>query len=344
MTLRPLIIDPLADPRWQQLVAHSADGGIFHHAQWLRLLRAQYGYRMQALCVADAGGEILAGVPFAHIRSRLTGNRLVALPFSDLCPPVFAGPRRAEALDVLASEVQATHLRDGFEIEVRGPIGEVGRPGKSFYHHEVPLESDADAMLPKFSSMVRRGIARARRDGVEVARGTGVKDLDEFYRLHVHTRRRQGVPTQPKRFIRRFAGLFEQDLGFVLLARSEGEAVAAAVYLVFNGVLVYKYGASAPEHLRKRPNHAIFAEAIRWGCEHGQRSLDLGRTDLDNEGLRAFKRAWGGLERRVAYTSLSRAQEQSSGVAVPRYLKTLISRTPSFTGRVAGAALYKHFG
>src|SRR3712207_7808324 len=41
----------------------------------------------------------------------------------------------------------------------------------------------------------------------------------EFFRLHVQTRRRQGVPTQPRRFIMAFEDLFTEALGFVALAR-----------------------------------------------------------------------------------------------------------------------------
>ena len=58
-----------------------------------RLLRDEYGYEIGACCVRD-DERIEAAIPFARIKSRLTGNRLVALPFSDHCPPAARRRRR----------------------------------------------------------------------------------------------------------------------------------------------------------------------------------------------------------------------------------------------------------
>ena len=291
MTDDVLVIDPLEDDRWQRFVETSSNGGIFHHREWLGLLRAQYGYPMRAHCVLDRNGEITAALPFAHVKSRLTGNRLVALPFSDLCPPV-ARESDEGAIHRLLDSVRGLHEREGLDIEIRASVDGLDGAGAAFYQHDLALGPDVDAIRRGFSSSTRRAIAKADREGVEIVRGTGQDALDEFYALHLRTRRRQGVPTQPKRFIRRFTKLFERDLGFVLMARAHETTIAAAVFLSFKDVLTYKYGASHPAYLNKRPNNAIFIEAIRWGCENGYVNLDLGRTDIDNEGLRGFKRGW----------------------------------------------------
>jgi Acetyltransferase (GNAT) domain len=342
MTLRPECVDPLRDPRWSAFVARSPDASVFHHVGWLSLLREQYGYRILARCVTE-GDRIVAGIPFAHVRSRLTGQRLVALPFSDVCPPVSDGDGGELALRTLAASITERYERDGIEVEVRGALGDLPARGKSFYHHRLGLTSDIEAVRAGFNSRVRRGVARAERDGVEVIRGTSLRELDAFYRLHLRTRRRLGVPTQPKRFIRRFASLFEHGLGFVLLSTWEGQPISGAVFLCFNGVLTYKYSASAPEALKQRPNHAMLMEAMRWGCEHGLHTLDFGRTDLDGEGLRAFKRGWGAAERQVSYVGLSRAQPALRS-GVPGYLSKVISNSPPIAGRLVGEALYRHFG
>ncbi len=335
-------IQPEVDPRWQEFVARSPTGHVFHHVEWLRLLRAQYRYPLIAHCVTAEDGQLVAGLPFARVTSRLTGTRLVAVPFSDSCP-VLVNPGDQEALDLLLDSIRTYYAGSETCVEIRAPIG--GLPsGERFYRHELALEPGIAAVQGNFSKNAKRGVARARRAGVEVHRATDAAALSSFYRLHLDTRRRQGVPTQPKRFIGRFAGLFERDLGFVLLARSEGRPIAAAVFLHFNGVLTYKYGASNPSHLDKRPNHAVFDEAIRWGCEQAHHTLDFGRTDLDNEGLRSFKRSWGAQERELGYTRIPAADAGMARNGVPPLVSTLISRTPPLTGRLIGAALYRHFG
>jgi CelD/BcsL family acetyltransferase involved in cellulose biosynthesis len=340
---RIVVIDPLADDRWPSFLASSPAASIFHHQEWLSLLQAQYRYPVQARCVIGADEQIVAGLPLAHIKSRLTGSRLVAVPFSDLCHPIGrAGD--ASALDLLLSDLNGHHAREGLDIEVRCSLPDLGCPGASFYHHVVPLGADLDVVRAGFTSSTRRSVKKARREGIEVTYERGPAGLEAFYRMHLVTRRRQGVPTQPKRFFARFAGLFERGLGFVLLARHEGEPIAGAVMLTYNGVLTYKYGASFPSHLHRRPNNAIFMEAIQWGCANGYQRFDLGRTDTDNEGLRTFKLGWGADERELAYTVLSRRAPKEGHSGVPAGLRAVITRTPPLAGRLIGEALYRHFG
>lgn len=342
-SLRTETIAPHQDPRWQRFVEQSSSGGIFHHVEWLRLLQDQYGYPLRAHCVTTGDGELVAGLPFALVRSRLTGTRLVAVPFSDTCEPVLGGGADTQALDLLLDSIRSEHDASGTRVEVRAEIGGLRRT-ELFYQHELDLESGVDVVRQGFNKNVSRGIARAQRRAVEVHRETGPAALGTFYNLHVRTRRRQGVPTQPKRFIQRFARLFERGLGFVLVARTSGQPIAAAVFLSFNGVLTYKYGASSVAHLDKRPNHAIFSEAVRWACGHGYRTLDFGRTEVDNEGLRAFKRSWGARERELGYTGLPETAPSANRSGVPRIVKTIVSRTPPLTGRLIGTAFYRHFG
>ena len=243
----------------------------------------------------------------------------------------------------LLAGLREQHDARGLTVEVRGELQGLPVSGKSFYHHEVPLGPDYEAVAARFRQNAKRDIKRAAREGIEVHRGTGRAELDAFYELHLRTRQRQGVPTQPRRFIRRFERLFEHGLGFVLVATAEGTPAAAAVYLTCGQTLTYKYGASSVQFLKRRPNHAVFAESIRWGCANGMTTLDLGRTDLDNDGLRAFKVGWGGEERVLAYSSLS-TKAKSSGGGIPSVAHALICRTPPIAGRLAGLALYRHFG
>jgi CelD/BcsL family acetyltransferase involved in cellulose biosynthesis len=346
--LRCELIDPVADRRWLDLSRRSPAAGPFHHPLWLELLRDQYPYAVAAVCVVEPGGELLAGLPIARIRSRLTGTRLEALPFSDVCPPVIAAdaPDRTDLL--LGQAIDAHRRREGLDLEVRSEVPGVpsAAPGCSFLHHTLVLDPDAAAVEARFAkSQIRRGIKKAQREGVEITFATDRAALDEFFRLHVRTRRSQGVPTQPKRFIRRFERLFAHELGWVALARWNDATIAAAVFLSFNGTVVYKYGASDRRHLDKRPNNLLFGEAIRRACGLRAHTFDFGRTDRENEGLAAFKRGWGADERELVYVRLGdEARADANGGGVPTSVQKLIGRGPPVVGRVIGAALYRHFG
>ena len=344
--LAEVTLDPLAEPRWAALVTRAPDSSVFHHPAWLRLLREQYGYRLTACGLAAADGTLVAGPPLAEVRSRLTGRRLVALPFSDLCPPLVDAQAAPGAAVALAGALDGLRRRHGVPLEVRGTgdvLGEAA-PGARFHHHVLALEPDVSRVEQRFRKpQAARGVRRALRDGLTAQRRTDAAALSDFYRLHIATRRRLGVPTQPRRFILGFVDLFARGLGFVLLVRRDERPVAAAVFLTFGGVLTYKYGASDARFLPSRPNNLLFMEAIRWGCEHGMRWLDFGRTDWDDQGVRAFKLAWGPEERELRYRELG-ARRRRGGGRLEGVLGAALRRSPPLASRLAGEVLYRHVG
>ena len=339
-------IDPISDPAWLALLQRSPSASIFHHPLWLELLRTQYGYEASACCIEDAG-EIVAGIPIASIESRLTGRRLVSLPFSDVCPPVVAGDSGDSAIDVLGEALVEQHRRTGLDLTIHESLPSA--PGafvrQRFVRHLLQLAPDPSEVENNYSkSQVKRGIKKAQREGLRAERRTDTASLDAFYALHLRTRRKLGVPTQPKRFIQRFETLCAAGLGFVELILDDGRPVAAAVFLTYNGCVTYKYGASDERALGKRPNNLLFSEVIRWACESGFGTLDFGRTDLDNEGLRAFKRSWGADEVELSYTYITDHEPSLEPGLRDRAMSAAIRHAPPGFSRLIGEALYRHFG
>jgi CelD/BcsL family acetyltransferase involved in cellulose biosynthesis len=338
-------LDPTTDPAWASFVDSCPDASIYHHPAWLRLLRDQYGLDLAAVGIADERGELVGGLPLARTRSIIRGRRLVALPFSDLCGPLLRAGEPDHRGAELAEALRAEQQRLGVELEIREQVAlPGGSVGDRFYHHTLELQPDVAAVKTTFSKSRKSGINKGLREGMLIERSTDRAALDDFYRLHLRTRRYQGVPTQPRSFIRRFDRLFADGLGFVLTARWDDRPIAAAVFLTFNGTLTYKYGASDRKHLAKRPNNVLLFEAIRWGCANGMTRFDFGRTDLDNDGLRSFKQGWGTDERVLSYTRLSdRPHSSHAGAhAAGAPLAFVIRRSPPVVGQLVGALFYRH--
>jgi CelD/BcsL family acetyltransferase involved in cellulose biosynthesis len=219
------------------------------------------------------------------------------------------------------------------------------RTGADAVIHELELDSEVERVRKGFSrSQVIRNIGRAEREGVVVRRAAEPRDLDAFYRLHTRTRRRQGVPVQPRRFFDvLWSRLVEPGIGFILLADvHDRKAVAGALFLTNGRTTIYKFGASDVESLRFRPNHLIFWTAIREACARGDRRFDFGRTDLTNGGLRAFKSGWGAKERPLTYSTLAPgAASEAEGMAT-RALSLAIRKGPRWVCRGTGEALYRY--
>jgi CelD/BcsL family acetyltransferase involved in cellulose biosynthesis len=334
----------LGDPSWHAFVASSEQATPFHDPRWAQLLSECYGYRGFALAVTGDGGRLVAGAPFLEVRSFSRHRRWISLPFTDECPPLATDPDSAQRL---MTALQTTQQSLGApSLEVRGPVGGFGwRAGADAVTHELELDSDSERVWRGFSrSQVIRNIARAEREGVVIRLGTDLDDLDAFYGLHTRTRRRQGVPVQPRRFFDLlWVRLVQSGLAFILLADAGGErAVAGALFLTAGGTTIYKFGASDLASRGLRPNHLIFWTAIKDACRRGDHRFDFGRTDLDNPGLRAFKRGWGADERPLTYSTLAPGAGDLRAGLPARALSVAIRRGPSWMCRGTGEALYRY--
>jgi CelD/BcsL family acetyltransferase involved in cellulose biosynthesis len=335
----------LADPRWRDFVAGHPEAGPFHHPDWGRLVAECYGFEAFAFAMSDARGVIRAGLPVVEVRYLHGSPKWVSLPYTDYCPPLVSTRQEEEQL---VSAIQCAARTAGVRrIEVRAPIAGIPPNGRKALRHFLALDGGPAEVYAGFHrSQVKRSIARAKREGLTVRRAAGPHDLvDTFYRLHLRTRRRQGVPVQPRRFFRLlWDHAIGAGLGFVLIAETPARPIAAAVFLAWNGTVIYKFGASDASAWPLRPNHLLLWHAIQTACEKGCRRFDFGRTDMGQEGLRSFKLSWGAAEEALVYGTLGGSAGPASttdGMAA-RMLSPVIRHGPLLLCRATGEILYRY--
>jgi CelD/BcsL family acetyltransferase involved in cellulose biosynthesis len=331
------------DSRWAEFVESCPDATPFHHPSWARLIAECYRYRAFALVRHDPHGRIVAGLPIIEIGGPLRRRRWVALPFTDQCPPL----ARSETTQAgLADELDDTRRQAGIaQLEVRGDLAvPEAADRKAAVTHRLRLENDPDTVYRGFKRLsVRKGITRAQQNGVVIRQGESRRALTEtFYRLHLQTRRRLGVPVQPRRYFEfLWQGMIEPQRGFLLLAYDATTPIAGAVFLAWNGTVLYKYGASDARYLGLHPNHLVMWTAIRWGCERGFATFDFGRSDLDSKGLRQFKSGWA-TEHSLVYTTLADCPTSQEGHQLPQAASAMIRRCPLWVCRAIGELLYRY--
>jgi CelD/BcsL family acetyltransferase involved in cellulose biosynthesis len=337
----------LHDPRWLSFVERHPQALIFHRPEWADMIGSTYGYERFALCVLDADGQVAGGLPVIATRGLHLRRRWVSLPFSDLCPPLLSERLEAEAFTrALEQARRDARVRS---LQIRAPLaGAEHYQGSEAVIHTTALERDADALFRTFHrSQVQRNLRRAEREQLLVRVGNDEEDLTRsFYGLHVQTRRRLGMPVQPRRFFSAiWEQLLEQGHGWLLLVEADSQPVAAAVFLTSPGkqTVTYKYGASDSAFWSKRPNHLLFAHAIRLACEQGYRQFDWGRSDLPDSGLREFKSGWAGVEEPLVYTTLVDGEPASEGSG--RALdaaRAVLSWAPAWVCRASGELFYRY--
>jgi CelD/BcsL family acetyltransferase involved in cellulose biosynthesis len=332
----------IGDDQWARFVSAHPRATCFHRPEWVRLIADCYRYPAFALVQRDPAGMIEAGLPLIEVRLPTRPRRWLALPFSDECGPlVRAGGSAADFLrqaDMLRSAQGVADLQVRADVDL-GPA----RTVQVGVTHALALRPAGDPAPPRARASVRRHIAAAQRAGVQVRYGEAVQDVEHFYRLHAQTRRRQGVPVQPRRYFRMlWERMIEPGHGVVVLASTGAAVVAGAVYLHGGGTVTYKYGASDQRYWSLRPNHAVMAFAIAWAVERGCSSFDFGRTDLGNEGLMRFKASWGAAPRPLRYTSSAGGGGAGAGRTLQATMAPVIRRSPAFVCRGLGELLYRY--
>jgi CelD/BcsL family acetyltransferase involved in cellulose biosynthesis len=332
------------DDGWLEFATAHPEATIFHHHAWIELINKCYNFRPFVIAVRDSGGKITAGLPMMDISTAFRSHRLVSLPFTDYCNPLY---RDAEALERLTAGI-TTLYHKGIcpKIELRWDfLPHTGIYTYSNYiRHTVALSPDAAQVIKRFDRAHRQNTRAAEQKGVRVEQGNEQEQLRLFYQLQLRTRRRHGVPIQPWRFFDMLGEkLFKQGLGFVLLAYRGDECLAGMVILCWNKSLFAKYAASSEDTLNLRPNNLLFWTAIEMGCTNGYRAFDMGRSDIKNEGLRRYKRGWGAEEIPLNYSLLSATHDRHLGdSAIMTMAQKVIRHSPLWVCQLAGELLYRH--
>jgi CelD/BcsL family acetyltransferase involved in cellulose biosynthesis len=339
-----LFLDP-SDERWVAYITSKPESSIFHHPAWLHVLAECYGYRPFVVAVCDETGQIKAGLPLMEVRSLVTGRRWVSLPFTDYCAPLHDDE---ESLHQLTRDLVTLYQAGSVpKIEIRWELPALSaiQLHPAYYLHTVKLDSDPQVVMKGFKRTNRQNIGTAEKRGVHIERGTEPEHLRRYYGMQRETRRRKGLPVQPWKFFELLGeNVLAQGLGFVLLAYKDAQCLAGGLFLHWQQTLTYKYAASSGEGQQYRPNNLLSWTAMRWGCENGFTVFDLGRTDLENAGLRRFKKGWGAQESPLTYSMLSAAPRGISNGKLMSWMETVIQKAPPWVCRAAGELLYRYFG
>jgi CelD/BcsL family acetyltransferase involved in cellulose biosynthesis len=333
----------LDDDRWLRFVQSTEGALLSHHPSWASMLAECYGYGTFVLALTDDAGNIVGGLPFADVKVPLLGRKWVSLPFTDYVQPLMAS---SDLRPLLIAELDSLRRAERVDrVEIRAGVEGAPHVIEQGFRHVLPLDADLDSIFRSFHrSQVQRGIRKAEREGTVVRPGRHIEDLTQvYYSLHAQTRRRLGMPVQPRRFFKLlWQRIIDPGLGRLLLAEVGRRAIAGVVVLTWGKTAIYKYSASAPDVSPYRPTHLILWHAIREACEAGYAEFDFGRTDFESAGLRSFKLGWGSREEILAYSVVAHDPPTRVRVGPSPLMRIAIRRSPVAVARAIGQLLYKY--
>ena len=337
------ILDPTTDLTWDLTAASHRESTIFHSSAWARVLVSTYGHKPFYLRLLQ-DGKTAAVLPLMEVSSRLTGRRAVSLPFSDLAGALTFTEFNPQLLVKKLSDLARERGWKYFEIRGDRSFAPVAvKP--AFVGHTLDLRIGLERLRGGVSSAVRRNLRKAKASGVEIAVGRNWEQLVEFYRLHLRTRRRHGLPPQSIRFFSNiYEHLLKRRLGFVVLAAIKSRPIAAAVFLHQGGRAVYKFGASDERFQQHRANNLVMWQGISSLVESGAEMLHFGRTSLENNGLRRFKLSWGSQEEPLTYSRFDplRAEWRAPAATSKGFHHHVFGNLPLPVNRLIGTLCYPH--
>jgi CelD/BcsL family acetyltransferase involved in cellulose biosynthesis len=346
MMPRVYTINPLHDVRWPQLLATHPLAGIFHSKEWLDALVRTYGFTSRVLTMSGPDEALTNGLVFCQIRSRLTGRRLVSVPFSDHCAPLVDSE---EQLDSLISHLRQEANNGGEKyFEIRSIAAGIGVPpgltqSATYCIHRIDLRKETDELFRSFhNSCIRRKIKRAELE-MTYQEGTSEALLRTFYQLMVPARRLHGIPPQPLSWFRNLIACMGERIK-IRLACCEGRPASAIITIRDNYTMTYKYGCSDPHFHKFGCMQLLMWRAIQEAKSDGLLVFDMGRTEWGDEGLLTFKDRWGAARSNLHYLRNRVGGKPSGGRDIATRIATrVLVGAPDRLFIAAGNLLYRHF-
>lgn len=340
-------IDPLHDVRWPEFILRHPNASVFHTRGWLTALQATYGYAPVAVTTSAPANKLTNALLFCAVRSWLTGSRLVSLPFSDHCEPLVED---ADQFRKLCAYVELQRKKERWKyVEIRSAnslldFGSDFCRATTYHLHRLDLRPGLDAVYKGFhKACIQRKLSRAERESLTYEAGRSPSLLQQLYGLLQLTRSRHHVPSQPFEWLQHLMACMGKD-ACIRIASKAGQPIAGLLTVSHGNKMVYKYGGSDARFHNLGGIPMLFWQAIKEAKAAGAEELDLGRSDLDNQGLITFKEHWSA-------TRSTLTTWRAPAVTVPsfehinvRLAKKVCARLPDSVLTLAGRLLYRHIG
>lgn len=274
--------------RWEAFVLACPEATFFHRAAWQGILRNVFRHPTYFL-YAEQDGEILGVLPLAHIKSRLFGNSLIALPFA-----VYGGVAASttEATAALEQEAQSLARQldvDHLEFRNINPR-HADWPTQDLYvtfRKEILPEVEANmlAIPRKQRAMVRKGINNGLISTVD-------RKSDRFFKLFADNVHRHGTPALPKRYFDTLLEVFGNDCEILTITTPDGKPLSSVLSFYFRDEVLPYYAGDDEAARNFAANDFKYWELMRRSCERGLKIFDYGRSKVGT-GPYSFKKNWG---------------------------------------------------
>ncbi len=292
---------------WDRFVKVSDTSGYPHLFNWCRVIQDAYNHKCMALAAVKKGQgmeEICGILPLYRFKRGISRPRLVSVPFFDTAG-ILARDREIESF-LLSRGISYLNrgMVSGMELRQDAPLACTDKqlPGifSEVYDAKVGLSfhinGSQERIMAGFKSKLRNQIRKGQKNGLTWR--IGKKELlDPFYAVFTRNMRDLGSPVHSKRFFKAIFTWFYHH-GFILVVYYRSKPVAASFLFRFKKSLANPWASSIKEFRYLNSNIFLYWQMIRFACNMGMESFDMGRSSKGASTYR-FKKQWGPEERRL---------------------------------------------
>lgn len=317
---------------WNDYVLNHPNSNPYQIFNWQTAISKAYGFKtygLGAVCCKGSPldnvplGKLKGVLPLVHMKSPLSGSRLVSMPYFDhggvISDSVDIKTKLIQAALDLGEKLKVRHieLRQLEELEClksdSKPDLQNGqlwdsislKPNTiekgcgvstmwSLKKHKVrlllQLPASSEALMKSFKSKLRSQISRPLKAGFTAKIG-GKELLDDFYHVFSINMRDLGSPVHDKALPICIIDQFKGNLKVVVIYK-EHKPAASAIMVGFKDVMVNPWASSLRQHRKESPNMLLYWYMLAYAADHGFRYFDFGRS-TPQEGSFRFKVQWG---------------------------------------------------
>jgi FemAB-related protein (PEP-CTERM system-associated) len=329
--------------KWSVFVDNAADSTISHRIGWLEVMRKGLGHEPKYLMALD--GENIVGVlPMVKLTTFWKTSYMISLPWIDyggVCSINSESEKLLFEKARLISDNEKAQFLELRSVEA-GALNLPTLDNKVTFLLE--LGEDPDIIWKDFNAKLRNQIRKSQKSELTAEFG-GEELLIDFYRIFSWKMRDLGTPVWGKRL---FETIFEAfpDTARMILVKKDKRPVAGGLVLAFKDRLYVPSAAAYNSALRYCPNHALYWEVIKKGCEEGFKYFDFGRSRVGS-GTYNFKQQWVPTPKRLNWQYyLARSDSMPSiNPSNPKYrfLINLWRRLPLPVANYLGPKIIRNF-
>jgi hypothetical protein len=289
---------------WNELISSSYQGTFFHTSYWINLIAKSFDLKSHQILLKYNEKPVLA-MPLFSSKSALHspfigdyGGVCINQDYTDNIPllkDAFACIYKKIIKIGKNESVPIIYVRGFYNNKFQDEFLTNMNFSSIMEHVTYVLSKhcDVEDIMGILHKNTRQAVKKAIKAGLIVKSIPSDSTLmKRFFELHGLTKEKHASEPLPKEFFELLPTIPKDNI-HILLAKHNDIYIAGLLAFSYNNRMHIFDSCSDPEYLKLNPNNLLYFSLIELAREK-RMEVDFGRTSLEHDSLRRFKKRWGG--------------------------------------------------